>query len=146
MGVGVLPHVTRAPTDVFFHPDLFFLVDLWVYVIMKNRVISVFFEVVNSSATSICSIIQYKDNFALQCLHAHIRWESTNIGWSRACSIGFVFSYKIIVRLIYSGVFKAAMSNLRPAGSMRPSRGFCAAQFCFRCSKSILHTDKLSLF
>jgi len=29
MGVGVLPHVTRAPTEGFFHPDLF-LVDLCV--------------------------------------------------------------------------------------------------------------------
>ena len=25
MGVGVLPHVTRAPTECFFHPDLRFL-------------------------------------------------------------------------------------------------------------------------
>jgi len=24
MGVDVLPHVTRAPTEGFFHPDLFF--------------------------------------------------------------------------------------------------------------------------
>jgi len=28
----------------------------------------------------------------------------------------------------------------------RPSRGFCVAQFSFRCSKSILHTDSLSVF
>jgi len=42
----------------------------------------------------------------LQCLHAYIRWESTHIGWSRTCSIGFIFSYKIIARVIYSGVLK----------------------------------------
>jgi len=57
MGVGVLLHVTRAPTEGFFYPDLFFLVDLCVQVIMKNRVKFVFFEVINSSATSVCSII-----------------------------------------------------------------------------------------
>jgi len=39
---------------------------------MKNRVIPVFFEVINSSVTSMCSIIN-KDNFTLQCLQAHIR-------------------------------------------------------------------------
>jgi len=49
MGVGVLPHVTRVPTEFFFHPDLFFLVDLCVEVIMKNSVISVFFKVVISN-------------------------------------------------------------------------------------------------
>jgi len=31
---------------------------------------------------------QYKDNFILQCLHAHIRWESTHVGGSRTFSIG----------------------------------------------------------
>jgi len=40
----------------FFHLDLF-LVQLHVSVIMKNRMVSVFFEVINSSATSMCSII-----------------------------------------------------------------------------------------
>jgi len=66
---------------------------------MKNRVKSVFFEVINSSAAQ--CVQQYKDNFTLQFLHAHI-------GWSRTCSIGFIFSYKIIVgdRAMYSGVFK----------------------------------------
>jgi len=49
MGVGVLPHVTRVPTEFFFYPDLFFLVDLCVEVIMKNSVISVFFKVVISN-------------------------------------------------------------------------------------------------
>jgi len=34
-----------------------FLVDLCVQVIMKNRVKSMFFEVINSSTTSTCSII-----------------------------------------------------------------------------------------
>jgi len=29
---------------------------------------------------------------------------------------------------------------------MRPSRGFCAARFSFRCSKSIMHTDILFMF
>jgi len=55
--VGVLPHVTRALTEGFFCPDLLF-VDLGVGLIMKNRVKSVFYEVINSSATSMCSIIQ----------------------------------------------------------------------------------------
>jgi len=30
--VGVLPHVIRATTDIFFHPDPLFLVDLSVEV------------------------------------------------------------------------------------------------------------------
>jgi len=29
-GSSVFPHVTSAPTEVFFHPDLFFLADLGV--------------------------------------------------------------------------------------------------------------------
>ena len=46
-----------------------------------------------------CSII--RSNFLLQCLHAHIRWESTHIGWSWTCSIGFISSCKIIVRVVW---------------------------------------------
>jgi len=57
MGVGVLAHGTRDPTKDYFHPDLLFLVDLCVQVIMKNRVISALFEVINSSTTSMCSVI-----------------------------------------------------------------------------------------
>jgi len=75
------------------------------------------FEVINSSATSMCSI--YKDNFTLQCLHAHSRWESTHIGWSRTCTIGFIFSYKIIVRVIYSDVFKGRQAKHLPRPSLQ---------------------------
>jgi len=57
MGGGFLPHVTTAPTEGFFHPDLF-LVDLCVQVIMKNRVKSVFFEVINSSAFNVFNNIK----------------------------------------------------------------------------------------
>ena len=66
---------------------------------MKNRVKSGFCEVINSSATS-CDK-SYKHNFILQCLHVHIRWESTHIGWRGTCSIGFISSYKIIAGVIY---------------------------------------------
>ena len=76
-----------------------------------------FFEAINSWATSMCSI--YKDNFTLQCLHAHIRWESTHIGWSRMCSIGFIFSYKITVRVTYSGVFKGRQARHLPRAPLK---------------------------
>ena len=90
----------------FFLLYLFFSRPRCLGLLMKNRVKSVFFEVMNSSATSMCSIRQ----LLLQCLHAHIRWESTHIG-SRTCSIGFIFSYKIIVRVIYGGVFKETLTK-----------------------------------
>jgi len=35
----------------------------------------------------------------------------THIGWSRTCSIGFIFSYKIFVRVICSGVFKGRQAR-----------------------------------
>jgi len=41
---------------------------------------------------------------------------------------------------------KPAMSNPPPEGHMRPSWRFCAAQLCFRCSKSSLPADNLFLF
>jgi len=47
-------------------------------------------------------------------VYAHIRWESTHIRWSRTSSIGFIFSYKIIVRVIYSGVFKGRQARHSP--------------------------------
>jgi len=56
-GNSVLPHVTRARTEDFFHPDLFFSRPVCLGLIMKNRVKSVFSEVINSSATSMCSVI-----------------------------------------------------------------------------------------
>jgi len=56
-GSSVFSHVTRAPTERF-STQICFLVDLGsLYLIMKNRVKSVFFEVINLSATSMCSII-----------------------------------------------------------------------------------------
>ena len=45
--VGVLPHVTRAPTEGFFHPDLFSRRPVRLGLIMKNRLQSVFFEVIS---------------------------------------------------------------------------------------------------
>jgi len=50
----------------------------------------------------------------LQCLHAHIRWENMHSGWSRKCSIGFIFSYKVVVRVIYSGVFQGRQAKPLP--------------------------------
>jgi len=40
---------------------------------------------------------------------------------------------------------KATMSNAGPSGRM-PGEGFVRSSLGFRCSKSILHTDNLSLF
>jgi len=54
------PHVTRVHTAGFFHPDLHFSVKLgsgYLGLLMKNRVKSGCFEVINSSATSMCSIL-----------------------------------------------------------------------------------------
>jgi len=59
-------------------------------------------------------IVSCHSNRTLQCLHAHIRWESTHIRWSRTCSIGFIFSYNIIVRVTYSGVFKGRQARHLP--------------------------------
>ena len=42
--------------------------------------------------------------------------------------------------LVFCALFGPATSN------PRPSWRFCAASSCFRCSKSIPHTDNLSLF
>jgi len=56
MVAGVLPHVTRAPTDVFFHPGLFFGQPVCLGYYEKSREICVV-EVINTSATSMCSII-----------------------------------------------------------------------------------------
>ena len=55
--VGVLPHVNRASHWGFFQPDLYFSRPVCLGLIMTNRVKSVFFEVINSSATW----YQYKD-------------------------------------------------------------------------------------
>jgi len=44
--------VSRNPTEVFFHPDLFFSRPGCVGLIVKNRVKSVSFDVINSLATS----------------------------------------------------------------------------------------------
>jgi len=44
---------------------------------MKNHMKSVFFEVINSSATSVCSI--NKDNFTLQCLHQGTSGEKVRV-------------------------------------------------------------------
>ena len=41
---------------------------------------------------------------------------------------------------------RPAMSNPRFSGRMRPVKGFARPCLGFRCSKSILHTDNLSLF
>jgi len=54
--------------------------------------------------TNLNRISSEATQMTLQCLHAHIRWESTHIGWRRTCSIDFIFSYKIIVRVVFSGV------------------------------------------
>jgi len=54
---------------------------------MKNRVESGFFEVMNSSSTSMCSIIIKITLYYSVCMrNAHIGWERTHIGWSRTCS------------------------------------------------------------
>jgi len=76
---------------------------------MKNRVESVFLKWWIHQQLQ--CVQQYKVNFTFHCLHAHIRWESTHIGWSRTCSIDFIFSYKIIARVIYSGVFKETLTK-----------------------------------
>ena len=55
--VGVLPHVTRAPTEGFFPPRSVFSRPVCLRLILKNRVKSVFFEVINLSANAMCSII-----------------------------------------------------------------------------------------
>jgi len=55
--VAVFLHVTRASTTGFFHPDLLFSRPGCLGLIMKNHFTSGFFEVVNSSPTSVCSII-----------------------------------------------------------------------------------------
>jgi len=102
--------VTRAPTKVFFHPDLFFLSTCvsrlsrkiaWYLYFWSGKLISNFNVFNNTKIT-------------LQCLHAHIRWESAHIGWSRAWSKGFIFSYKIIITVIYSGVFKGTHARHLP--------------------------------
>jgi len=53
----VLPHVTMVPTEGYFYPDLFVSGLMCLGYCEKSRVICVF-EVINSSATSMCSIIQ----------------------------------------------------------------------------------------
>ena len=57
MEVGVLQLVTRAPTECFFHPDMFFSRPVCLGLIMKNRVKYVLFEMIDSLATSMCSLI-----------------------------------------------------------------------------------------
>jgi len=103
--------VTRTLTDFSFY-GYFFNRPGCLSLITKYRVKFVFFEVINSSATQCVQL--YKDNFILQCFHVHIRWESMHIGWSRTCSIGFILSYKIIVRVVYSGVFKRRQVSQLP--------------------------------
>ena len=55
--LSVFPHVTMAPE--FFFNQICFLVSrpASLGLILKNRVQSVFFEVINSTATSMCSMI-----------------------------------------------------------------------------------------
>ena len=104
---GVFPHVTMLDSHCVFFP----LVDpVSIGLSLKNRDKSFFYQVINSSVTSLCSI--YKDNFILQCLHANISWESTHIGWSRTCSIGFITSHKVIVGVMCIMLF-FRMANWR---------------------------------
>jgi len=65
---------------------------------MKNRVKSGFFEVINSSSTSVCIKITSYCIPVFACAH---QVRKCAYRWSRTCSIGFMSSYQIIVGLIY---------------------------------------------
>jgi len=54
--VCVLLHVTMAPTEGFFHPDLLFSELVWLGYCEKSHEIFVF-EVMDSSASSMCSMV-----------------------------------------------------------------------------------------
>jgi len=56
MGVGVFPHVARAPTEGFFDPELFFGRPVCLGYYENSHDVCVL-KVINSSATSMCSII-----------------------------------------------------------------------------------------
>ena len=97
----------RSPTEGFFHPYLLFSRPVCLGYYEKSRDICVFWSDKPINNFNVSSVI-------LECLYAHIRWENTHIGWSRTCSIGFIFSYKIIVRVIYCGVFKERQARHLP--------------------------------
>jgi len=55
--VGVSPHVTRAPTEGFSNQICMFSRPGCVGLIIENRVKFMFFEMISSPATSMCSMI-----------------------------------------------------------------------------------------
>jgi len=69
----------------------------------ENLVKSMFFEVINSSATSMFSIIYRCLYITVFACRNQVKKHAYRI--SRTCSIGFIFSYKIIVMVMYSDVF-----------------------------------------
>ena len=99
---------TRASSEFFFQQNPFFQStwiyrfnyenSLWICDFWSDIFISNFNGFNNTEKTSQCSL-------------AHIRWESTHIRWSGTCSIGFIISCKIIVRVLYSCVFKGEQAQ-----------------------------------
>jgi len=100
MVVGVLPDVTRAPTEGFFHTDLFLS---WTVCLgyEKSREICVF-EVINSSATSMCWRITLHYSVYIRTLGEKVRISDEA---ERVQSVSY--SHKVIVRVIYSGVWES---------------------------------------
>ena len=78
--------------------------------IMKSRVSRFHYEnPLFRNDKFISNFNNIQTTFVLQCLHAHIRWESMPIGWSRKCSIG---SHQARNQL---GTLRGAKSFLRGA-------------------------------
>jgi len=89
--------VTRAPTEFFFLLYLFFSRHACLGLIMKDHIKSVTLR----WWIDLDSNFSVLNNIKLTLHYAHIRWASAHTGWSRTCSIGFIFSYKIIVGVTY---------------------------------------------
>jgi len=85
----------------FFHPGLFFSRPVCPGYYEKSREVCVFWSDKLISNFNVFNNIKVTLHYSV---YMRTSGESTHIGWSRTCLIGFVFSYKIIDRLIYSGV------------------------------------------
>ena len=85
-----------------FSTQVCFLIDLCVEVIMKNRVISAFFEVINPSTTSMCPVIYYSVYMRTSGKKVRISDEAErvqSVSYSHVRSLSGLYT-------LYSGVFK----------------------------------------
>jgi len=111
MGVGILAHGTRAPTEGFFHPDLFFSRPVCLGYYEKSHDICEFW------GDKLISNISAFNNIKLA-LHysVHMRTSGEKIRiLDEAEHVQSVsYSHKMIVRLTYSGAFRGRQARHLP--------------------------------